>query len=53
VQTALLFTLFFFYLPSCEEAWLQVAKDFNKWNIPHCLGATDEKHVVLQCPANN
>jgi len=30
-----------------------VAKDFNdKWNFPHCLGAIDGKHVVLQCPAN-
>ena len=34
-------------------AWLEVAKDFNdNWNFPHCLGAIDGKHVVLQCPAN-
>jgi len=40
-------------LPTREEGWLQVAKHFNsKWNFPHCLGAINGKHVVLQCPAN-
>ena len=23
----------------------------EKWNYPHCLGAIDGKHVVMQCPA--
>jgi hypothetical protein len=32
---------------------LEVAKDFNdKWYFPHCLGAINGKHDVLQCPAN-
>jgi hypothetical protein len=43
----------FFLLPTREEAWLETAKDFNdKWNLPHCLGAIDGKHVVPQCPVN-
>lgn len=30
-----------------------MAKEFNDiWNFPHCLGASDGKHVVLQVPIN-
>ena len=39
-------------IPSSTEEWLEVAKKFEeKWNYPHCLGAIDGKHVVMQCPA--
>ncbi|KAK4872529.1 hypothetical protein RN001_014558 [Aquatica leii] len=39
----------------CEESrWCQVAADFDeKWNFPHCLGAIDGKHVVIQAPKNS
>ena len=38
--------------PSSEKEWEQIATDFeNKWNFPHCLGAIDGKHVVIQAPA--
>nr|CAI5819941.1 unnamed protein product [Callosobruchus analis] len=35
-----------------EGQWEQIAKDFeDKWNYPHCIGALDEKHVQIRCPA--
>jgi len=36
-----------------EQKWLAVAKLYQAlWNFPHAVGATDGKHVVLQCPRN-
>lgn len=32
-----------------EESWLDIAKAFNeRWQLPHCVGAMDGKHVVIQ-----
>ncbi|PNF22444.1 hypothetical protein B7P43_G15415, partial [Cryptotermes secundus] len=40
--------------PSTEEGWLKIAKEFDeKRNSPHCLGALDGKHVILQTPVNS
>ncbi|XP_071649495.1 uncharacterized protein [Temnothorax longispinosus] len=42
-------------LPSSltKEDWLRIAADFeNQCNFPHCIGAIDGKHIVIQCPAN-
>ncbi|XP_020297219.1 protein ALP1-like [Pseudomyrmex gracilis] len=33
-----------------EKDWNDIAKGFEKWNFPHCIGAIDGKHVVIQCP---
>ncbi|XP_011860305.1 PREDICTED: putative nuclease HARBI1, partial [Vollenhovia emeryi] len=34
-----------------ERDWLDIANDFeNIWNFPHCIGAIDGKHVIIQCP---
>lgn len=44
---------FFLQIPKTAEEWLEVAKQFEDiWNFPHCLGALDGKHVVLQAPVN-
>ena len=37
--------------PTHPQSWLKIANEFNnKWNFPHCLGAIDGKHVVIQAP---
>lgn len=41
-------------MPQNEEDWLRIAGDFNqKWNFPHCLGAMDGKHIVIEAPKNS
>lgn len=40
--------------PTTEDEWKVIAKDFwEKWNMPNCLGAIDEKHVQILAPANS
>lgn len=40
-----------FQIPHSPELWCKLAESFNeRWNFPHCLGAIDGKHVVLQAP---
>ena len=37
--------------PTHPGSWLEIANEFDsKWNFPHCLGAIDGKHVVIQAP---
>lgn len=37
--------------PKRADEWVKLASDFDEpWNLPHCLGAMDGKHVVVQCP---
>ena len=37
-----------------EETWIQSANAFaTKWNFPHCIGAIDGKHMVIQAPPNS
>ncbi|KAL3220454.1 hypothetical protein MRX96_029857 [Rhipicephalus microplus] len=41
------------------SAWIpsdaaRVASEFEeKWDMSHCLGAIDGKHVIVECPANS
>ncbi len=38
-------------VPSTNNEWKQVADEFDqRWNFPHCIGAIDGKHVIIQCP---
>ena len=40
--------------PMQKYQWKKVARGFEeKWNFPHCIGAIDGKHVVIQAPANS
>ena len=39
--------------PDTQEEWREVEAVFrNRWNLPHCLGAIDGKHVALWRPPN-
>ena len=38
---------------TCDD-WKRIAKDFeNIWNLPHCIGAIDGKHVSIKSPLNS
>nr|XP_020448916.1 protein ALP1-like [Monopterus albus] len=43
------------HMPSpTEEMWLNTARRFEgRWNFPHCIGALDGKHIVIQAPSNS
>ena len=41
------------YCPNTPEGWKEVAEGFaSRWNLPHCIGALDGKHVAIRCPPN-
>ncbi|XP_046848020.1 putative nuclease HARBI1 [Xenia sp. Carnegie-2017] len=40
-------------IPTSVEEWKKIAVGFEKeWNFPHCLGAIDGKHIMIECPKN-
>ena len=40
-------------VPSRPE-WKKISDEFERvWNFPHCVGAIDGKHIVVQAPANS
>lgn len=45
---------FLFQLPTTSILWKEISREFETlWNFPHCIGALDGKHVVLQAPINS
>lgn len=41
-------------MPESSDDWKLIAANFaSKWNFLHCLGALDDKHVVLRAPARS
>ena len=37
--------------PSCADEWKKISQGFSTlWNFPHCIGAIDGKHVIMQAP---
>ena len=37
--------------PQSSKDWENISRGFeNRWSSPHCVGALDEKHVVIQAP---
>jgi len=39
-------------VPSIQE-WKKIAQDFeNVWNFPHCIGAIDGRHMVIEVIIN-
>ncbi|XP_062331214.1 uncharacterized protein LOC134031547 [Osmerus eperlanus] len=43
------------YLPCPnKDLWMNTARRFEeRWNFPHCIGALDGKHIVIQAPPNS
>ena len=40
--------------PSTPAEWRRISDGFEHvWNFPHCVGAIDGKHVVMQAPARS
>ena len=40
--------------PTSAEEWRRVSDGFcHMWNFPHCIGAIDGKHVVMQAPSHS
>lgn len=41
-------------MPSDEDGWRRVAENYDsQWNFPHCLGAVDGRHCILQAPIHS
>lgn len=50
-MSSLIALIYCLQIPTTALAWSEVAEQYEtNWNFPHCLGALDGKHVVIQKP---
>ncbi len=40
-------------MPPTPHEWKEIAKQFEKWNFPHCVGAVDGKHIAIGPPKDS
>lgn len=44
----------FMELPRTPDKWKEIANEFyTRWNLPHCIGALDGKHVAIRAPGKS
>ena len=44
----------YLWTPKNSEEWKRINTRFETaWNFPHCVGATDGKHIMVQAPSNS
>jgi len=44
----------FFQIPNSTEGWKEVAEKYeSRWQLPHCCGALDGKHICIARPHNS
>ena len=44
----------FVKIPTTPQDWENINKDFDEiWNIPHCSGAIDGKHIAKAQPKHS
>lgn len=37
------------FVQDTEQNWINLAQEFElMWQLPNCIGAVDEKHIVIQ-----
>ena len=48
------YILQYLQIPETQDEWREISNNFErKWNFPHCIGALDGKHVIVQKPINS
>jgi hypothetical protein len=41
-------------MPTTVDDWIKIEKEFaDKWNMPHCIGALDGKHITMSAPEHS
>lgn len=47
-------TSFYVRAPNTVLQWKKMSKKIiDIWDMPHCIGATDGKHIAVKCPAKS